>query len=128
MSTTKTTSPTILLVDDDDAFRSSLRGLFEVFGYRVVEALNGQEAIETASSKCPDMIVTDLNMPVMDGLTASRQIRKAGGCCQNAPILAISGAGLEMREKALQAGCTDYFNKNETGRLIMVIKDIFHNQ
>lgn len=128
MSTIRTTTPTILLVDDDDAFRSSLRGLFEACGYQVFEALNGQEAIETASSECPDMIVTDLNMPVMDGLTASRRIRQSEGCCQNTPILAISGAGLKMREKALQAGCVDYFNKNEPDRLIKVIEHIFRNR
>lgn len=128
MSTTRTTSPTILLVDDHDAFRSSLKGLFEVYGYQVIEALNGQEAIATASRECPDLIVTDVNMPVMDGLTASSQIHKAGSCCQNTPILAISGAGLEMREKALQAGCIDYFNKTEPDRLIKVIEQIFHNR
>ena len=128
MSTIRATSPTILLVDDEDAFRSSLRGLFEACGYQVVEASNGQEAIETASSECPDMIVMDLNMPVMDGLTASRRIRQAGGRCQNTPILAISANGLEMKDVALRAGCVDYFSKNEPDRLIMVIKHIFHNR
>lgn len=117
-----------MVVDDHDGFRSSLRGMFEAYGYQVVEALNGQEAIETASSVCPDIIVMDLNMPIMDGLNASRRIREAGGRCQNTPILAISACGSEMKEVALQAGCTDYFNKIETGRLIMVIKHIFQNR
>jgi CheY-like chemotaxis protein len=128
MSTTSATGPTILVVDDHDGFRTSLRDMFEAYGYQVVEASNGREAIETASSECPDIIVMDLNMPVMDGLNASRQIRKEGGRCQNTPILAISGNGLEMRELALQAGCTDYFNKNEAVRMIMVLKDIFKNR
>jgi len=128
MSTTKTTGPTILLVDDHDGFRSSLRGMFEACGYQVVEALNGREAIEVTSSKCPDIIVMDLNMPVMDGLNAARQIRKAEGRCQKTPILAISGSGSEMREVALQAGCTDYFGKNEAARLIMVVEHMLHNR
>jgi CheY-like chemotaxis protein len=128
MSTTRTTSPTILLVDDQDDFRASLRGLFEVCGYQVVEASNGQEAIETASRECPDLIVMDMNMPVMDGLDASRRLRKSGECCQNTPILAVSGGGLEMKDVALRAGCIDYFSKNEPDRLIKVIKHIFHNR
>jgi two-component system, cell cycle response regulator DivK len=128
MSTAGPASPTILLVDDDNGFRSSLKGLFEVCGYQVIEALNGQEAIATASRECPDVIVTDINMPVMDGLTASSEIHKAAGCCQDTPILAISGAGLEMRDKALQAGCVDYFNKTESDRLIKVIEQIFRNR
>ena len=128
MSTTITTCPTILVVDDHDGFRSSLRGMFEAYGYQVVEASNGREAIESASSECPDIIVMDLNMPVMDGLTASRRIRQAGGRSQNTPILVVSACGSEMREVALQAGCTDYFNKNETDHLITFIEDIFHKQ
>ena len=128
MSTTSATCPTILVVDDDDGFRTALREMLEAYGYQVIEASNGREAIETASSECPDIIVMDLNMPVMDGLNASRQIRKEGGHCQNTPILAISGNGLEMREVALRAGCTDYFNKTEAVRLITVFEDIFHNR
>jgi two-component system sensor histidine kinase/response regulator len=128
MSTTSATSPTILVVDDDDGFRASLREMFEAYGYQVVEASNGREAIETASGECPDIIVMDLNMPVMDGLNASRQLRKEGGPCQNTPILAISANGFEMRGLALQAGCTDYFNKNEAVRMIMVLKDILKNR
>ena len=116
-----------MVVDNHDSFRYSLRGLLEVRGYQVVEASNGQEAIETASSERPDLIVTDLNMPVMDGLTASRRIRKAEGC-QNTPILAVSAGGPELREEALQAGCMDYFNKTETARLIMVIDHFFDSQ
>jgi CheY-like chemotaxis protein len=114
MSTTITTSPTILLVDDHDAFRSSLRELFEVCGYQVVEALNGQEAIEIASSECPDLIVMDLNMPVMDGLNASRRIRQAGGCCQNTPILAISASGLEMKTGSLPSRMYRLFQQERT--------------
>jgi CheY-like chemotaxis protein len=122
MSTDITTRPLILLVDDHQAFRSKLKEMFEECGYQIVEASNGQEAIEAASTECPDLIVMDMNMPIMDGLTASRRIRQMEGRCQNIPILAMSADGPEMREAALQAGCSDYFNKNEIMRLITVIQ------
>lgn len=122
MSTDITTRPLILLVDDHQAFRSKLKEIFEECGYQIVEASNGQEAIGAASTECPDLIVMDLNMPIMDGLTASRRIRQMQGRCQNIPILAMSADGPEMREATLQAGCSDYFNKNEIKRLITVIQ------
>ncbi len=64
--------PTVLLVEDDEDTRSMLRRGLEVFGYRVTEAVNGREAIELASSKCPDLILMDLGLPVVDGFAAAR--------------------------------------------------------
>ena len=121
MLTPKNEPPTILLVDDHHAFRRKLAETLEEFGYLVVERSNGQEAIEAASSRCPEIIVMDLNMPVLDGLTASKLIREMGGQCLNVPILAMSAAGPETREVLLDAGYNDYFSKYEPDRLIAAI-------
>jgi CheY-like chemotaxis protein len=128
MSTDITTRPSILLVDDHQAFRSKLKEMFDECGYQIVEASNGQEAIEAASTECPDLIIMDLNMPIMDGLTASRRIRQIGGRCQSILILAISASGPEMREATIQAGCNDYFNKNDINQMVTAIKHIFKNR
>ena len=104
--------PTILIVDDSDDTRFVLRRLLEAKDYRVVEARDGQEAVETARRECPDLIVMDLNMPVMDGLEAARHIRECKDLCASAPILAVTAFDTYgMEEAAREAGCTDYLRK-----------------
>jgi CheY-like chemotaxis protein len=69
---------TILLVDDFRYFRIHLREILEAEGCCIIEALNGKQAIKIASRDCPDLIIMDLSMPVMNGFEAARQIRKMG--------------------------------------------------
>ena len=126
MTVSSTARPTILLVDDNTPFRSKLREILVECNYLVLEVSNGKEALEAASSECPDLIVMDLNMPIMDGLTASQLIRKLGGRYERVPILAISTFGPEMRDPALRAGCNDFFNKTESDRLILAIEHILN--
>ena len=104
--------PTILVVDDYDDTRVMLRSALEAKGYRVMEASNGEEAVEAARRVCPDLILMDLNMPQMDGLEAAKAIRECKELCKSAPILAITAFDTYgMEEAALEAGCNGYIRK-----------------
>lgn len=127
MSTDGITGSTILLVDDHQGLRSTLRKLLLKCGYSVIEASNGQEAIEITVALSPDLIIMDLQMPIMDGISATRQIRQLVGGSRETPILAISAAGSEMKETALQAGCNDYLSKSEIALLVTTIEQIIKN-
>jgi len=103
---------TILLVEDSDDSRRVLKLSLEANGYRVVEAHNGREAVEAARERCPDLILMDLNMPEMDGLSATRFIRECKEPCQDVPIVVITAFDVYgMRDAALEAGCNDYVVK-----------------
>ena len=114
---------TVLVVDDIEGIRIQLKMRLEAVGYRVIEASNGHEAIEAASRDCPDLIIMDRSMPLMDGFTASRRIREKGGRYGKIPILALSAdSSKDMKAAAIQAGCNDYFNKlTEVDQLISAI-------
>lgn len=102
---------TVMVVDDNEDLREMLRYMVERLGYHVVEAGNGLEAIEFARHRCPDMILMDLCMPVMDGFAATRLLREMDGLC-NVPIVAISANRKEQSQTdALAAGCNEYLTK-----------------
>lgn len=82
------------------------------YGYRVVEAADGREAVELVAGECPDLIVMDLNMPVMDGLAATERIREMKDRCGNIPVEAVTAFDTYgMRDAALEAGCNAYLLK-----------------
>jgi CheY-like chemotaxis protein len=83
---------TILVAEDNEDSRVMLCLFLETLNYKVVEAGNGIEAVELASRKHPDLILMDLNMPDMDGLTAAQRIRQNVEL-QDIPIIANSGNG-----------------------------------
>jgi CheY-like chemotaxis protein len=102
---------TVLVVDDNEDLREMLRYMVERLGYHVVEAENGHEAVEIARHRCPDMILMDLCMPVMDGLAATRLLRTIDKACE-VPIVAISANRREQSQaEALAAGCNEYLTK-----------------
>ena len=99
---------TILVCDDFDDTRLLLRTWLERKGFRVLEAENGNEAVQAAETARPDLIIMDLEMPELDGLAATREIRKVEQLA-GVPIVAVSAYGAEQfRGKALDAGCNDY--------------------
>jgi CheY-like chemotaxis protein len=63
---------TVLLVEDTEDNRYMMRRLLEMTGYRVVEAMNGEEAVKMAKAESPQLILMDLSLPVIDGLAATR--------------------------------------------------------
>jgi CheY-like chemotaxis protein len=99
---------TVLVVDDFDDTRLLLRTWFERRGFRVIEAENGVQAIRRAETEAPDLIIMDVQMPQLDGLAATRQIRSVKAL-STVPIVAVSAYGAEQfRELALAAGCNEY--------------------
>ena len=99
---------TILLVEDFDDTRLMMKLWLQKKGYRVIEAEDGEQAIELAQREQPDLIIMDMMMPGLGGLDATRQIREYQSLRQT-PIVAVSAYGAdEYRARALDAGCTDY--------------------
>lgn len=102
---------TVLLVEDTEDNRQMMRKLLEMSGYRVVEAINGKEAVEVASQERPQVILMDLSLPLIDGLAATRHIRSLPGLTK-VPIVAVSAHDTaDFHSEALAAGCDAYITK-----------------
>ena len=113
---------TVLLVEDTEDNRFMMRRLLEMTGYRVVEAMNGEEAVKLAKTESPNLILMDLSLPVIDGLAATRLIRKLPEF-ESTPIIAVSAHDTDdFQSEAIQAGCNTYVTKpidfNELEQLI----------
>ena len=103
--------PVVLVVEDFEDNRFMMRRLLEMDGYRVIEAINGQEAVAMAESERPQMILMDLSLPQIDGMAATRRIRQLDGMSK-VPIVAISAHDTaDFRNDALAAGCNEYLTK-----------------
>jgi len=104
---------TVLIVEDFDDTRAMIRMLLEMKGCHVLEAVNGRQAVETASRHCSeiDLILMDLRMPVMTGVEATRLIHQQSETCR-VPIIAMSAhCDGDWRDEALAAGAADCFSK-----------------
>ena len=103
--------PTVLLVEDTEDNRFMMRRLLEMSGYRVVEAMNGEEAVKLARAESPQLILMDLSLPVIDGLAATRLIRKVPAL-ESTPIIAVSAHDTsDFQAEAVDAGCNSYVTK-----------------
>lgn len=101
----------LLVVEDFEDSRFMLRRLLEIAGYRVVEASDGEQAVELAVQKRPALILMDLSLPKLDGLAATRKIRQHQ-TIRKVPIVAVSAHDApESRIEALEAGCDEYVTK-----------------
>ncbi|MDQ2921624.1 MAG: response regulator [Acidobacteriota bacterium] len=101
----------VLLVEDTEDNRQMMRRLLEMSGYQVVEAINGEEAVKLASEERPRIILMDLSLPLIDGLTATRRIRTLPGLGK-VPIVAVSAHDTaDFHSEALAAGCNAYITK-----------------
>ena len=99
---------TLLLVEDNPLNRDMMRLRLGKAGYRVLEAENGWQGIELCREQLPDLVLMDLDMPVMDGWEATR-IMKADTQMSRIPIIALTAHAMQgERDRALEAGCDDY--------------------
>lgn len=100
---------TVLVIDDERIVRTSLAAYLEDLNYRVLEADNGREGIELCRRDAPDIVFTDLRMPVLDGFGVVEQL-SAG--FPETPVVVISGAGnISEAIQALRLGAWDYITK-----------------
>ena len=102
----------ILIAEDVEDTRYLMKVLLEMKGHSVTEAANGQEAVDSATRDHPDLILMDVTMPVMDGLSATRSIR-ANPSTSLIPIVAVSAlmGDPQWRDRAIACGCSDCYVK-----------------
>ena len=101
----------ILLVEDNEQNRDMLSRRLERKGHTVVTAGDGERAVELARAESPDLVLMDLNLPVLDGWQATRRI-KDGAATGGIPVIALTAHAMSGdRQKALGAGCDDYDTK-----------------
>ena len=99
----------ILIIDDEEPIRFSLRGILEDEGYEVLEAATAEEGLEVADAERPDLVFLDIWLPGMDGLTAQARLK---GNHPDLPVVMISGHGtIETAVSAIQQGAYDFIEK-----------------
>jgi CheY-like chemotaxis protein len=101
--------PTILIADDDDDTRAMLRTLLEMKGYLIIEARDGEEAIEKTAQENPGLVLLDLGLPVLNGLSVIRRLRE-DLMIVDVPLVVVTGFDLHV-ETAMASGCADYLMK-----------------
>jgi two-component system, cell cycle response regulator DivK len=112
-------SKRILIVEDQEDNRSILRDLLSAAGYELIEATNGAEGVEVARRERPDLILMDIQLPVVDGYEAARRI-KADAELKAIPIIAVTSYALSGDEaKARSAGCDGYVTKPFSPRQLL---------
>jgi two-component system chemotaxis sensor kinase CheA len=111
--------PRILLVEDSDVIRESLRRLLQGAGYDVVEARDGQEGLEQAQKAQFDLVSTDIMMPRMDGYELTRALR-AEGRHRDTPIVMVTSRGEKIdRVRGFDAGVDEYITKPHDRQLLL---------
>lgn len=112
---------TILVIEDFTDARELMRLVLEAEGYRVLEAQNGIDGVETARREKPDAILMDMSLPLMDGCEATKNIRRVPHL-RNIPIIACTAYNQwEWRSKAILAGCTDFLTKPLESRVLLAM-------
>lgn len=107
-----TKAQTILLVEDNEINLRLTEELLSKLGHEVIEARNGQEAVSLAKARPFDLILMDIRMPVMDGLTATKAIRDGAGPCKDVPIVALSANVLpQARDRFIAGGMSGFLGK-----------------
>jgi two-component system cell cycle response regulator DivK len=104
-------SDRILVVEDNEMNMQLFEYLLEESGFEIIKATTGEEALRLASESKPDLILMDIHLPGMDGLSVVREL-KAGGDMEGVPILALTAHAMRGdKDRFLQAGCDGYISK-----------------
>lgn len=112
-------SKRVLIVEDQEDNRAILRDLLSKSGYDLIEATNGEEGVALAQSQRPDLILMDVQLPIIDGYEATRRI-KSNAELRSIPVIAVTSYALSGDEaKARAAGCDAYVAKPFSPRLLL---------
>ena len=117
----------VLLVDDHAVLRDGLRFLLEAEGDMQIigTAANGQEAVEQATIRCPDVVMMDISMPVMNGIEATKQIC---AICENTKVVILSMYHTnDYIQRALDAGAAGYLLKDSAGAELVTAIRALHS-
>src|SRR5579871_5120151 len=120
MSVVTPVSPLVLLIEDEAPMRKFLRSFLTGAGYRLIEAVTGQEALQLAAHHPPDVVILDLGLPDMDGQDVLREMRE----WSKAPIIILSVRDQDLQKiTALDNGADDYLTKPfSSGELLARIR------
>ncbi len=121
--------PRILVVEDNEENRDALSRRLQRRGFEVLIATDGKAGVAMALAEKPDLVLMDMNMPELDGWEATRQIVADEGA-KGLPIIALTAHAMQGdRERALEAGCTDYHTKPiEFPKLLAQIETILQQR
>jgi len=109
----------ILVVEDQEDNRQILRDLLGAVDYEMIEAENGEEALAAVATRRPDLILMDVQLPILDGYEATRRI-KADPSLRDIPVIAVTSYALAgEEEKAREAGCDGYVPKPYSLRALL---------
>jgi two-component system, cell cycle response regulator DivK len=112
-------SKRILVVEDQPDNRQIIRDMLAPTGYEITEVGNGEEALAAIAKQRPDLVLMDIQLPVMDGYEATRRI-KADPALRSIPIIAVTSYALSGEEtKARSAGCDEYVPKPFSPRQLL---------
>ena len=112
-------SKRVLVVEDQEDNRQILRDLLASVGYETIEAHNGEEALVAARTQNPDLILMDIQLPILDGYEATRRI-KAQSDLRHIPIVVVTSYALSGDDiKAHEAGCDAYITKPYSPRQLL---------
>ena len=115
----------ILTVDDSASIRAAIKIAFSSEGYSVTEAANGAEGLDKATAGGFDLVVTDLNMPVMDGLTMIRQLRQRPAGAGVPIIFLTTESDADVKAQAKAAGATGWLTKPfDPEQLVRVVQKV----
>ena len=110
---------TVLIVEDNEKNRKLLRDLLRVHGYQYLEAADGLSGVEMARECAPDLILMDIQLPKLDGYSATRQLKADEGT-RRIPVVAVTSFAMKgEEERAREAGCDAYLSKPIDIHLLM---------
>jgi two-component system, cell cycle response regulator DivK len=119
MTSSATMSKTILVVEDQEDNLQILRDLLASAGFRMIEAWDGKQALTVARSQQPDLILMDIQLPILDGYEATRSIKRDPKL-KHIPIIAVTSYALSGDEtRAREAGCDAYVAKPYSTRHLL---------
>jgi two-component system cell cycle response regulator DivK len=109
----------ILIIEDQEDNRAIMRDLLTGAGFELIEAVDGEEGVNLAQSERPDLILMDIQLPMIDGYEATRQIRAIDDL-KSIPIIAVTSYALSGDEvKSREAGCNGYVAKPFSPRQLL---------
>ena len=103
--------PKVLVVEDNEMNRDMLSRRLQRRGYEVIVSVDGEDGVSKAQSDSPDIILMDMDLPILDGWAATRKLKESPET-RSIPVIALTAHAMAGdREKALEAGCDDYDTK-----------------